>query len=280
MASGPAYDMVQEVLRRFGLESMGDWAYQQIVDGKSESEIMQSMREHETYKTRFAGMQARFDNGYPAMSEEEYIQYENQATQMMRAYGLPEGFYDEPSDFTNFIGENLGLPELETRVQLGRQAAESAPASVRNELLDFYGVDMGGLTAFYLDPDRATDVLTRQYTAAEITAESKRFSTPGLDESLTMADAEDLVREGVDRDQAQQVYGALEHGKELLTGLAGERGAAEFGKEDVLGLLKNEADAARKFETVARSRVARHRGAGTGGHAMTREGRSSVGRAS
>ncbi len=273
-----AMSQIEELLRAYGLESLSKWAMDQIVSGQSSTQVIQSLREQPEYKQRFQAIEKRKQAGLPAMSESEVIEYEERARELMRFYGLPPGFYDSYTDFSDMIGSDVGLPELESRMTLARNAAESAPADLQRQLADMYGVDVGGLTSFYLDPDRALPILERQYVAAEITNRGNRFAGRGGFDMFGVEEAEDLVREGVDADAARQAFDTLEQGDELLRDLPGAPGSGAWNKDDFMGFVRGDVAAQQRLARTSRERVAGHRGEGTGGFHRTQRG-FSVGRA-
>ena len=275
--SNPAYAAVKNVLDRYGLGDLANWAWEQIVAGSSPEQTIQSLREQDSYKARFAGIIERQKKGLPPMSEEEYIEWETRAGEIMHFYGLPIGFYDDPQDFSTMIGGDVSLRELEGRVVVARDAAQNAPEDVKQILADQYGIDAGGLTAFYLDPDRALPTLERQFAAGQIMAQDQRRDF-GF-KSISMVEAEDIVREDVDPADTKTALGALEVGRELMTDLAGAGGGSRFSRKDYLDYLRGDEIAAQKLERTGRERVAKHRGAGTGGFAGGQAGFTGVGTA-
>ncbi len=275
-----AISQVEEILRRYGLESLAQWAMNQIIEGSSSEQIVQSLREQPAYLERFQAIKLREDAGLPAMSEAEVIEYEERSRELMRFYGLPVGFYDSHTDFADMIGKDVGIPELESRITIARNAAQNAPTGVQNQLAEMYGVDVGGLTAFYLDPDKALPILERQYTAAEIKAEAADFRVAtGAEYELGTQAAEDLVREGIDKEAAAEAFGTLEEGSELLQDLAAGSGATGWSDEDFTAFVGGDTATRKRLAQTARSRVASHRGAGTGGFGRTESGGSAAGTA-
>ncbi len=56
---------------------------------------------------------------------------------------------------------------IETKVQVGQDLARSLNPAVRSQLIEFYGVGEGDLTAFVLDADRALPLIQKQAKAAQ-----------------------------------------------------------------------------------------------------------------
>ena len=93
--------IIQNLLTEYGLQNLTKFVTDLIQkeDIISGDIILGRIRETEQYKTRFAGNIARRNAGFNVLSEVEYIQMENAYRQLMRASGLPAGFYDQSSDF-------------------------------------------------------------------------------------------------------------------------------------------------------------------------------------
>ncbi len=164
-----ARDYIDGILSEYGIGGLSDWAWEQIVDGASIDRIIQSLRQQPLYQQRFGGMLLRQEQGLPAISESEYIAFERQAFQLMRSYGLPEGFYDQPEDFVAMIGNDLSLNELNQRISNGfARVTQNAPPEVLDAFARMYGTNgVAELAALYLDPDRQMPRLLEQAQSAE-----------------------------------------------------------------------------------------------------------------
>lgn len=221
-AQEDAFTYLRSVLDGYGLGGLGDWAWDQIRSGLSNERIVQNLRETAEYKQRFKGLEQRRAAGLPAISEGEYIAYESSVRQMMRAAGMPPDFYDTPDDFADFIGKDVSVSEMQARINDGYLQAAQAPAEVRQQLRDLYGVNEGQMAAFFLDPDRALPLIQRQFVAAQVSGAAQRTGYGALNQT----EAERLATLGVGAEQAQQGFSALEQSKELFGALPGEDGAA------------------------------------------------------
>lgn len=261
---------LSSLLDTYGLGSLTDWAWDLIVQGASDDEVIQALRERPEYAARFPGMAERRTKGYPAISEAEYLAYERQAVGMFRAAGLPEGFYDQPSDFASFIGRDVSVAELSQRVQIAEDAAYNAPAEVRDELQGFYGLGPGDLTAYWLDPDKALPLLERRYRAASTSATARQTGFGGL----SATEAEGLVAQGVTEDQARQGFSDLARGQELFRPL--DAGESAIGRESQLGATFGQ-DAAAKQQIENRQKRRTNQFAEGGGFTTGREGYSGLG---
>lgn len=252
-----ARDIINGLLEQYGLSGLGDWAWQQILDGHTDTRILQDLRETDQYKQRFQGMTLRREAGLNAMTEGEYIAYENSARQMMRAAGLPSDFYDSPEDFARFIGDDVSVAELNQRVSEGYAAAAQAPAEVRAELKRLYGIDEGQLAAYFLDPDRALPLIQRQFSASQISGAAQR----SLYGPLGIAEAERLSSLGITEREAQQGFGQLAQSKELFGPMIGTDETAIGREQQQAAVFAGDAEAQAAIEKRAKERVSAGSGA-------------------
>lgn len=260
---------IMSVLREYGLESLANFVWDAILQGKSDAEILQDIRNTPEFKTRFPAIDERVKRGLAPLSPGEYVAYEQQARQIMRAAGLPETFYDSTDDYTRFLSADVSIAELNDRIQLGRQAAFDAPAEVRQALMRDYGMTEGGLTAYFLDPDRALPILERQYRAGQIGGAGIRTGF-----GSTRAENERLAALGITAEQAQQGFGALGESRELFQSL--DRGEDAIGRDEQLGaVFEGNSNAQRRIEQRRSRRRAVFQGGG--GFASGQDGISGLG---
>src|ERR1051325_2778839 len=158
--------LITQTLSTYGLGSLANWAWTKWQNGESIDQIMLELRQTPEYNTRFPAMDALSKSGR-AISEAQYINYEQSAASIFKAAGLPSNLYDTPDDFASFLTNDIALPELQSRVQAYQSAAFSAPQVVRDELQNLYGVTPGELTAFFIDPDKALPLIQNRYAAAQ-----------------------------------------------------------------------------------------------------------------
>lgn len=252
-----ARDYLNGVLRDYGLEGLGEWAWQKIQSGDSPTRVIQDLRETDVYKRRFVGMEERRAKGLPAISEAEYIGYERAARQMFQAAGLPASFYDQPDDFARWIGRDVSLQELSSRVNDGLLQASKAVPEIKAELQRLYGVTNAQLAAFFLDPDRALPAIESAWNAAQ-SAGAAVLTGYG---QITKAQAERLGALGVNEAQAMQGFGTLAGMKELFTSLPGENTDTISRDEQQAAAFGGDAAARQRIERRGQERVAQASGA-------------------
>lgn len=245
---------IKNVLGNYGLEDLADWAWQQILGGKGEAEIMQDLRDHPVFKREFPEIEERTKRKLAPLSPGEIVSYRKNARQMMRAAGLPDGFYDSKDDFTKLLVSDVSLSELNERVEKAREATFAIPSAVRTRLEQRFGVTPGSglLTSFFLDPDRALPLIQRDVNAAKIGGRADMAGYAGLsnDKAAELADA------GVSEGDAVQGFGELSRQRELFTSL--DRGEDTIDQDTQLGAaFANNGNAQRRIQERQRRRQAR-----------------------
>lgn len=253
LPSGDAYAYLTAVLDTYGLSSLASWAWDQIINGAGNEEILQRLRDTTEFKTRFKAIVQREQAGLPPMSPAEVVAYENQAAQLMRAAGLPPGFYDSPDDFADLMGsKNVSMAELSDRINQGYARVANTDPYVRQAFADLFGPSGdAALAAVFLDADKALPALEQQASAAEFAGTGLQFGfVVGKDLAMSAANA-NLPSYRVRTD-----WQAVADMKPLFSSTVSEQGAGDItpdkGVEAVFGIGQN--------PTGAREQVSRRQG--------------------
>lgn len=239
------------VLSRYGLESLSSWAIDQIQNYNiTSAELIIKLYDRPEFKARFPALDQLRAAGMPPITPEEYMQYERTAQGMMRASGLPEGFYDQLTDFTDLIGRGVSTAELGARLQQGFQRVLTAPIEVRARYAQLFGANGdSALAAHFLDPDKALPILEQQVSTAEIAGFGDIFGI-----GIGQATAERLAAMGYDGRTAtpgfQQVNQQNALFTESITETTDLRAEVE-GVDAAFGLNQDTAD------TIERRRLGR-----------------------
>lgn len=255
-----ARQIVQRILDQYGLGSLTDLAMREITESdRIEPErLLTNLRDTPEYKVRFAGLDRRRQAGLNAISEAQYIALEDQYAQLMRAAGMPTGFYDTPDDFANLIGANVSIAELSQRVQTGYAAVRQSDPSVITELQRLYQVTDGELAAFFLDPERALPVIEQQVATARIGAAAAR---QGFGNVLERGALERMAGLGISEQQATEAFGVAAQSQELLSQM--DATETQIGLEEAaLALTGQDAAAARRIRQRQQRRSAEFEGGG------------------
>lgn len=198
-----AFMALNSLFKQYGLGSLAGKIYDYVKNGYGADTISILLQDTPEYKKRFAANEARIKNGLSVLSPAEYISIENSYRQIMRQSGLPEGFYDSTSDFTNWITGDMSPTELQSRVDLATQATALANPAYKAALKQM-GLSDGELTAYFLDQDRALPLLQKAAATAAVGAEALQR---GL--AFDQQYASELATAGVSRDQAAQGYAKI-----------------------------------------------------------------------
>lgn len=243
-------EVLRGLLQSYGMSALFDRVKSYIQDGYDADAIMVLIRTTPEYKQRFPAMDALAAKGR-AISESDYISYEKTAQNLERRYGLPQGML--MNSVTDLLTNEVSPVELNDRVLLASAASIQAPQEIKNMFQQYYGIDQGGMTAYFLDPDVATPLLEKQFASAVIGAEATRQGI-GID----VYGAENLQGLGITQEQARQGFGQVAAAKGLTEG----RGDVVTQQELVGSAFNTNAEAQKSVERAIGGRLGRFQGGG------------------
>ena len=248
-------------LAQFGLESLGDWAWQQYKSGTPLEQIVLDMRNRPEYKARFPYMEELAKRGM-AVSEAQAIDLERSYAATAHAFGLPRGFYDTPDDFTRLIVGKVSPAEYRDRLQTWQQyagdianAPENQPVLGQLERLYGIGRNSGEFLAWVIDENVALPQIQRQLQAARTSSIAQTSGFGGL----TREEAERLVGLGVSDQQAAAGFSTLAASGELFTSLDSSENEITRGTQ-IAAAVEGNAAAMEEVQKRARKRVAAFEG--------------------
>lgn len=195
-----AFVALETLFTQYGLGSLVKSIFNFIQNGYSQDTITLMLQQTPEYQQRFAGNAIRQKNGLAILSPAEYLATEASYYQTVKAAGLPENFYNSPSDWVNWIGNDVSPTEVQSRVQMAQTATEQAPQDLV-QALGQMGVPKSSLVAYFLDDTKALPILQTQFNAAQIGAAALRNNLvmdPGR--------ATQFANMGISVDQANQAY--------------------------------------------------------------------------
>jgi hypothetical protein len=261
-----AIETLRGAMTDFGLESLMGRIEEFVKEGYESSAVLALIRTTPEYKQRFPAMEG-LARKQRAISEAAYIEFERNAAQLERAYGLPAGMLGKDT-VTNLLTNEVSGRELEERVTMAAAGAFQAPPQLRQTFAEFYGIDSGGLTAYFLDPNKALPLLTKQYAAAQIGTEAEL-----QDFGINVGLAEQLTEMGVSQEQARVGFAETARRRGFTQG----RGDVVTTEQLVQGTLMGNEEANRAIERAQRGRQAQFKQGG--GFATTQQGVSGLGTA-
>jgi hypothetical protein len=249
--------IVTDFLRQYGLDSLGDWAWGRYIEtGGGElglAAFQSELPEQPAFKARFPAYDSLAKKGR-AMSPNEMLAYERTATQLMRAAGLPAGFYDQPDDFAKLLSAEVSVAELQQRVSVAQDWAYSTDAATKATLRDYYGLDEGDLTAYALNDFNPFPALQQKAVAAQVGGRARGY---GID--VGRMTAEQVAQLGASPEQIDQTLQGVADTRGLFTNTVGESVAGQgeiTGSEAVGGAFGTDQASRRRIKKRAGERQA------------------------
>jgi hypothetical protein len=214
-----AWAVLAQTLQSYGfngtdLQNLEDFIQKELINGTSDAQINLDLMQTKEFANRFPAIIARRNAGLTPISPADYINLEDQYTQIERSAGLPPNF----GDFDALIANDVSPSELSSRVQQGYIAMLQAPPEAMQALQDYYGINQGTMAAYFLDPEKAAPLVVQQAQAAILGGAGIRsgFGEPTAAQSLKLAQL------GISPDQAQAGFMDLAHQQQLEGTLPGQ----------------------------------------------------------
>jgi hypothetical protein len=199
-----AFDILNNMLSTYGLGSLTGTLKDILLQGiTDQNEISLKLQSTNEWKTRFAGNEMLRQKGLPVLDVAQYLSVEQSYAQVMKNYGLPQGFYDDPADFASFIGNSVSANELQQRASMYSDVARREDPALTAQL-SAMGLSQGDILAYMMDPNRALPLIQQKYQTALIGGAARRAGiTPDT------AFAQHLADLGISEQQASQGYGQI-----------------------------------------------------------------------
>ena len=261
-----AIESLRGVMESYGLSSLMGKITEYVKQGYDGDAVRALIRTTPEYKERFPAMDALAKKGR-AISESAYIEYERNAAQLEKAYGLPSGILGKNA-VTGLLTNEVSANELENRVVMAAAGAYQAPQELKDTFLEYYGIDSGGLTAYFLDPEQALPLLNKQYVSSQIGAEAAM-----QDFNIAVGMAENLQQRGITQETARQGFQDVARQRGFMQG----RGDVVTQEQLVSGTLLGEQESAKAIERSKKARLGQF--AGGGGYTATQAGVGGLGSA-
>lgn len=253
-ATRDAFALIKSTLATYGFTEMeiaelNTFIENALTDGKMGPEqVKLQMRELPVYKARFSGNTARINAGLNALSEAQYLQQENDYSEIFKMYGV--GNLSSRSQFSSLIGGNISVTEVTKRVDAAVKRVKNGDPAVLTTLRTLYpNITDTDIVSYFLKPSEMLPELERKTTVAEIGATAGQF---GMKET-GLAKFEDLQRYGVTLATARAGYGTIAEelpGATKLGNVYGETGITYGQTEAEAEQFKSSAEAKRKKEKL------------------------------
>ena len=271
-----AIDSLRATLAAYGLQSLGDFVWKEYLQNIPIEQIFLDMRQTPEYKQRFPAM-AKLSAEGRALTEKQYIDYENTAREVFKAAGLPQGFYDSPEDFTKFLENDISTAELQDRTKAAQNAIYNFAPEDLAALEQFYHINgrpgqmEGDIAAYVLDEQRALPVIQNQFQSAHTAGIAARSGF-----GINQTQAEWLAQLGITSEQAGQGFGTLGKLEPLFNTLPGETNNLTK-QQGLEAVFADSGEAASAVEAQGKRRRAKFQQAGQ--FTETQKGISGVGSA-
>jgi hypothetical protein len=202
-----AFALIKSTLKTYGfteaeIAELNTFIEAGLTDGKMGPEQLKlQLRELPTYKARFAGNTTRVSAGLNALSEADYLQQENDYSEIFKMYGV--GNLSSRAQFSSLIGGNISVTEATKRVDAAVKRVKNGDPAVLTTLRTLYpNITDTDIVSYFLKPGEMLPELERKTTVAEIGATAGQF---GMKET-GLAKFEDLQRYGVTLATARAGY--------------------------------------------------------------------------
>lgn len=259
-----AFLAINSLFKQYGLQSLAGKIYDYVKNGYSADTISILLQDTQEYKTRFAGNEARKAAGLPVLSPGEYLATEASYRQIMQQAGLPTGFYDQNSDFVNWIGQNVSPSEIQSRVDLASQATVLANPDYR-KALNQMGISDNDLTAYFLDPKKSLPILQKNAATAAVGA-----AAIGQGLTFDQGYAAQLATQGISADEARQGYSQVANELGTMRSLANVYGGDWTQRTSEEAIFQGTSEASQRKARL----LSQERGAFSGGTGGARGGLS------
>lgn len=267
---GDALADVTSILDQYGLGDLSNWAWGELTAGKTEAQVVLDLYNTPEFENRFPAIAQRQEAGLPPISPADYINYEDSATQILKAAGFPSTTWSDPTLITSLIGGDTSLSELQTRAGLAAQAVFQSPKAVQDAFQRDFGVSAGSLAAYFVDPQTALPALQQEFLAAQIGGAGTLAgygTNPGIDTRL--------AADGISAQAATAGFQDLGSKEQLFTPLPGEQGTALSQDQQVAAEFEGNAQDQALINQVAARRKAQF--AGSGGFGASQQGYTGLG---
>lgn len=168
-----AYAIASDMASRWGLGSdAGSMLATMSMEYTDPNVLLAKFRDTDMYNRRFPVQKMLLAQGKAVYDEGQLIGMERSYSEALKQAGIPQGFYDDPRDFAQWIVNDVSPVEVSERATMAVDVAKNMPNEVTQAFKEFYGIGESELATYFLDPKKGKDFLERRYKAAQIGGEA------------------------------------------------------------------------------------------------------------
>lgn len=242
-----AFQLMKDTLASWGLSDLvGDLRRLIIAGDTSPDTLSLALSQTKAYEQRFGPVNdLRRTLGLSDMRPADIVATEEQYRNVMQAYGLPSGFYDDRQSIDKLLGYGVSPSELQARVQVAHDQYMNAPDYIKNLWSTYFGYSKGDVIASILDPEKATQVIQDRAQQIQIGGAAAQV---GL--SVGAGRAQQLQQAGVTLSDAQKAYAQIAQSQQYDKNIAQRFGTTFDQSQEENDLLLHDASAAQKRQTL------------------------------
>ena len=248
-----AFAALNAIFTQYGIGSLSSTIANFLKQGYSSDTITLLLQDTDAYKKRFAANDVRRKKGLPVLSPAQYLAAETSYRQIMRASGVPAGFYDQNTDFQKFLENDVSPQELQQRVTDATNFINTADPRQMAYMKQFY--TKGDLIAYALDPARAEPLIGKAFNASMIGGQAANH---GFD--IDRQFAEQMANAGISGDQASQGFGIIQSTIGNDQKLAAISGTSISAQDEMREAFFNDGDVTLKRQRLSDQEKARFSG--------------------
>jgi hypothetical protein len=255
-----AFGALNAIFTQYGLGTLAGTIANFLKQGYSADTISLLLVDTPEYKKRFAANEVRRKKGMPVLTPAQYLATESSYREILRASGVPVGFYDQNSDFQKFMENDVSPQELQQRVSDATTFINSADANQLAYMKQHYTT--GDLVAYALDPQRAEPLIGRAMNASMVGGQAANHGF-----SIDRTFAEQMANAGITNDQASQGFGVIQSTIGNDQKLAAISGTSISAQDEMNEAFFNDGDVTLKRQRLSDEEKARFGGSsavGTG----------------
>lgn len=197
----------------YGLGSLAQPLWDFIVkEGQpNDATLWQWIEARPEFHQRFPAFKALQDKKR-AITPAQYLQLEQYYAQVMRGSGMPTQYFDNPTDFTQLIANEVSPAEFQERIEKGYRRVSQANPEVRRAFSNYFGAEGdAALAAMFIDIDKSAPALSRMADVADISGAMMQQNV-----NIDLNYATRLAEAGVSAQQASEAARRLVSTRALL----------------------------------------------------------------